>query len=97
MDSRLNNLVYKSKNIVPYTAKILKADDFVTSDMLISNNGLNVHGNNRNIAFFADTSVEIGGTGPILQLYGKGSEGASVGINFDTFESDIFNFSFYYF
>jgi len=86
-DARLNNLIYRTNNIVPYTPKILKADEYIKSKLFIITNGINIYGDSKNVSIFADETVLPGTTGPILHFYGKGGKGSSIGITFDTFES----------
>ena len=83
----MNNFIKKTKNITPYTAKILTSDNYIKTDKLITNSGMIIYGNSSNITFIADDSVIICKTGPSLQLYGKGGENANVGINLDTYQS----------
>ena len=70
-DARLNNLIYRTNNIVPYTPKILKADEYIKSKLFIITNGINIYGDSKNVSIFADETVLPGTTGPILHFYGN--------------------------
>jgi len=87
MSSGLNNLVNNTKNITPYTAKIITSDDYLKTNTLLTSNGFLVKGSTSNTAIIADNTVKSGEIGPVLQLYGAGGINAAVGLNFDTFQS----------
>ena len=86
MNNNLNNLINKTKNITPYTNNIITANKYVKTEKIIADSGINIYGNSSNITLYADNTVKK--VGPILQFYGKGGNGATVGINLDTFESN---------
>jgi hypothetical protein len=88
MNNNLNNLVNNSKNIKPYNNNIITSNNYLKTNTVISDSGIIVYGNENNITFNADTTVPKSGAGPILELYGNGGKGASVGIHFDTFKSN---------
>ena len=91
MSTNLNNLVNKSKNIIPYTNKIITADNYLKTEKLIADDGCIIYGNSSNIVVYPTKNVSSGRTGPIIQLYGAGGLNANVGINFDTFQSPLSN------
>lgn len=62
---------------------------YVKTESLISNSGIKIYSNSNNTAFFPTDDVPFGTTGPILQMYGRGGKGSTIGINLDTFQSDI--------
>ena len=82
----LNTLVNKTKSIKPYNNHIITSENYVKTNTLIADDGMVMYGNSQNIIVKADSVVNPGGLGPILQFYGKGDKNSSVGINLDTFE-----------
>ena len=64
---------------------------YLNTNKITSNNGMTIYGNSNNIQILSKNNnpnkVNVGETGPIIQLYGAGGKNATVGINFDTFQS----------
>ena len=77
---------------IPYVNNALMSKKYVKTEKVISNDGALIYGNNNNIQIVSKNinpdKVNVGETGPIIQLYGAGGNGANVGINFDTFQSE---------
>lgn len=88
MNYHLNNLVNKTKTIVPFNSQIITSENYMKTEKIITDAGSIIYGGSTNIQFLADiTTVLSGNPGPLIQIYGAGGINASVGLNLDTFQS----------
>jgi hypothetical protein len=88
MNYHLNNLVNKTKTIVPFNSQIITSENYIKTEKIIADSGNIIYGGATNIQFLADTNTVLSGnSGPLIQMYGAGGQNASVGLNLDTFQS----------
>jgi hypothetical protein len=80
----------KTNYISPYVNDVLSSKKYIKTEKIIADDGALIYGNNNNIQILSKNTTS-GSTGPIIQLYGSGGENATVGINFDTFQSNNLN------
>jgi hypothetical protein len=89
------NYNYNNNNYtVPYVDNVLTSNKYIKTNKIISDNGCIIYGNSNNIQILSNNinsnkinTGNISNIGPIIQLYGSGGKNATVGINFDTFQS----------
>jgi hypothetical protein len=86
MNNNTIQLINNTNSIKPYNSSVFTSNYIKTKNLIVED-GIYVYSNTSNINFYAGNDILPGGSGPIIQLYGKGSNGSNVGINFDTFQS----------
>ena len=88
MNYHLNNLVNKTKTIVPFNPQIITSENYMKTEKIITDSGSIIYGGATNIQFLADTATVLSrNPGPLIQMYGAGGQNGSVGLNLDTFQS----------